>query len=75
MITKFKKIQNRQKLYFWLGRATYKNPKSIECHWFTKLFCNVPKKYLEITEEILDAMIAHEKDINKSEANRFSKFK
>jgi hypothetical protein len=74
MLKKFKRIQDRQKLYFWLGKATGKNPKSIESHWFTKLFCNVPKQDLQIAEEVLDAMIEHEKDINQSELKRFAKF-
>jgi len=74
MLQKFKRIQNRQKLYYWLGKATSKNPKSIEAHWFTKLFCNVPVADKEIAEEVLDAMIEHEKDNHQSELKRFAKW-
>ena len=62
MLTKFKKIKDKAYFYQVLAEKTGCNPHSIQNNWFKKLFCSVPKPYLEITSETIETMQEYEKE-------------
>ena len=62
MLAKFKRVKKRAVLYYQLAKATGENQHSIQNNWFKKMFCSVPKNYIEITNRVLDSQIAYEKD-------------
>ena len=62
MLTKFKKIKDKAYFYQVLAKRTGLNPHSIQNNWFKKLFCSVPKPYLETTAETIDTMHVYEKE-------------
>ena len=62
MLTKFKKIKDKAYFYQVLAEKTGCNPHSVQNNWFKKLFCSVPKPYLEITSETIETMQEYEKE-------------
>ena len=62
MLTKFKKIKDKAYFYQVLAEKTGCNPHSIQNNWFKKLFCSVPKPYLEITSQTIETMQEYEKE-------------
>ena len=62
MLTRFKKIKDKAYFYQVLAQLTGSNPHSIQNNWFKKLFCSVPKTYLEITNETIDRIRVYEKE-------------
>ena len=62
MLTKFKKIKDKAYFYQVLAKRTESNPHSVQNNWFKKLFCSVPKPYLEITSETIETMHEYEKE-------------
>lgn len=65
MLQKFKRIKDRQFFYRLLSKATGCEYTSIEKNWFKKMFCAVPKPYLEITNKEIDNFIEYEKELKK----------
>ena len=60
MLDKFKKIKDKNYFYQILAKETRCNPHSIKNNWFKKLFCSVPKPYVEITENTIIKMQCYE---------------
>ena len=66
MLTKFKKIKDKAYFYQVLAEKTGCNPHSIQNNWFKKLFCSVPKPYVEITSDTINTMHNYEKDCEEA---------
>ncbi len=65
MLTKFKKIKDRNYFYTVLSKVTGCNPHSIQNNWFKLRFLGVPKPHLKTAESTIKTFVDYEKELQE----------